>query len=194
MRTAAIVIIALLLALSGCASPPERINNVCAVFDQKNGWFGNWYRAAKGTERKYGVPVPVLMATIRVESGFDGNARPPRKKLLGFIPWKRASSAYGYSQALDGTWDQYRGETGNWGARRARFSDAVDFVGWYHRTSHRRNGIALNDAYNLYLAYYAGHSGYANGSWRGNAQMQSAARKAARMANDYAAQMQSCGR
>lgn len=191
MRVFAIV---LFLALAGCASTPSGINDVCSVFEQNDGWFGNWYRAAKSAEREYGVPASVLMATIRVESGFKARARPPRTKLLGFIPWKRKSSAYGYSQALDGTWDRYKNETGKWHARRNNFADAVDFVGWYHATSHKENGIALNDAYNLYLAYYAGQSGYANGVWRGNAGMKRSARKAAGMARDYAAQMRRCGR
>ena len=190
MRAAALV---LLLALAGCASTPQNINNVCAVFDQRDGWFNNWYSAAQRTERKYGVPVHILMATIRVESGFRANARPPRSKLLGFIPWKRPSSAYGYSQALDGTWAEYKLESGNWTASRRNFADAVDFVGWYHSRSNRQNGIPLNDAYNLYLAYYAGHGGYARGVWKNNAHMKSAARKAADIANSYAGQINGCG-
>nr|WP_048646453.1 membrane protein [Nitratireductor soli] len=189
-----VVLLFLLSVLSACASAPSRINDVCSVFDQKQGLFGGWYNAAKSTEREYGVPASVLMATIRIESGFAGRARPPRKKLLGFIPWKRASSAYGYSQALDGTWDRYRRETGKWSARRSNFSDAVNFVGWYHATSNRTNGIALNDPYNLYLAYYAGHAGYARGAWRNSPHMQKSARKAASMANSYAGQMRRCGR
>ncbi|MEO9612348.1 MAG: transglycosylase SLT domain-containing protein [Nitratireductor sp.] len=192
MRT--VVAIVLLIALAGCGSTPRGINNVCTIFDQKDGWFGNWYRAAKKTEREYGVPASVLMATIRIESGFDSDARPPRKKLLGIIPWKRKSTAYGYSQALDGTWQSYKRETGRWGASRTDFADAIHFVGWYHYNSHRKNGIALNDAYSLYLAYYAGQAGYARGVWRGNAGMQKAARKAATMANSYADQMRQCGR
>ena len=91
------------LTLSGCAGTPTNTDNVCAVFDQRGGWFNNWYKYAKNTEKEYGVPVPVLMATIYKESGFNAKARPPRTKLLGFIPWKRPSSAYGYPQALDGT-------------------------------------------------------------------------------------------
>nr|WP_274424485.1 transglycosylase SLT domain-containing protein [Chelativorans sp. YIM 93263] len=185
--------LAVLLILAGCASKPSNINNVCSVFNQKDGWFNNWHSAAKSAERKYGVPVPVLMSTIRIESGFHASARPPRKKLLGFIPWKRPSSAYGFSQALDGTWDEYKRSTGNWGARRSSFSDAVDFVGWYHTQSNQRNGIALNDTYNLYLAYYAGHGGYARGTWKNNAHMKQAAQRAADMARDYAVQMQQCG-
>lgn len=190
-----ILIVALpLLVLAGCASQPSRINDVCAVFDQKDGLFGGWHGAARSAEREYGVPAAILMATVRMESGFDGDARPPRKELLGFIPWKRQSSAYGYSQALDGTWDRYKRETGRFAARRGDFSDAIHFVGWYHHTSHRTNGIALDDAYNLYLAYYFGHAGYARGAWRNNASMQATARKAANMAANYDSQMRSCGR
>ena len=81
--------IALLLLLSACASAPSRINNACAVFEQKDGLFNNWSREARKVEREFGVPVPVLMATIYTESGFKAHARPPRTKLLGFIPWKR---------------------------------------------------------------------------------------------------------
>lgn len=167
---------------------------MCAVFDQKDGLLGGWHADARRAERAYGVPASILMATIRIESGFEARARPPRATLFGFIPWTRKSTAYGYSQALDGTWERYRRETGKWSARRSHFPDAIDFVGWYHRTSHRTNGIALNDAYNLYLAYYAGHAGYARGTWRQNAGMRTAAQRAAKMAENYAAQMRRCGR
>jgi hypothetical protein len=132
------------------------------------------------------------MATVRKESGFKSNARPPRKYYLGFIPGKRASSAYGYSQALDGTWTQYKTESGNWGARRNKFSDAVDFVGWYHSQTAEKFGVAKNDAFNLYLAYYSGWGGYGRGSWRSNASLQKYARDTEAMAQRYQAQLQSC--
>lgn len=183
-----------LLVLSACASKPDRINDVCAVFSQNGGWTNNWQRAANAASRKHDVPVYVLMATIRMESGFDGRARPPRKKILGFIPGKRKSTAYGYSQALDGTWTEYRLQSGNRSGRRSNFADAVDFVGWYHDKSARTLGIARHDAYNLYLAYYSGHAGYRRGSWRNNASIQNYARRTAAMADRYAAQMQSCRR
>lgn len=181
-----------LLALGSCATAPSRINDVCAVFDQRDGWFNSWHGAARKTEREFGVPVPILMATIYAESGFNPYARPPRKKLLGFIPWTRASTAYGYSQALDGTWSRYRAETGRAYASRTNFADAIHFVGWYHGTSSRVNGIGRDDAYNLYLAYYMGHSGYARGN--ANATAQQGARRATTMATRYAAQLRSCGR
>lgn len=191
--TTSAVLLALSLILGACATAPTRTDDVCAVFEQKDGLFNNWYRAAKETEREYGVPVPVLMATIKKESSFRAHARPRRTKLFGFIPWTRVSSAYGFSQALDGTWDQYRRSTGRLAARRGDFADAVRFVGWYHYQSHLKDNIALNDAYNLYLAYYFGHSGYARGNWRGNVSIGRVARDAQQTALRYAAQMRSCG-
>jgi hypothetical protein len=183
----------MLLALSACATPPRHINNVCAVFDQNDGWFDNWQAAAERAEQKHGVPVPVLMATVRKESGFKSNARPPRTKLLGFIPWKRVSSATGFSQALDGTWAQYQSETGSWAARRTSFADAVDFVGWYHSKTSDTLGVARNDTYNLYLAYYLGWTAYGRGN-RGDAGVQRYARATEQMARDYAAQLRQCAR
>ncbi|MBX3580499.1 MAG: transglycosylase SLT domain-containing protein [Rhizobiaceae bacterium] len=178
--------------LSACASPPRHINDVCRVFDQKNGWFENWRSEANKAERKYGVPVPVMMATLRKESGFQHNAKPPRTMVLGFIPWKRVSSAYGYSQALDGTWSQYQKETGNRLAKRNNFSDAIDFVGWYHAKTSDQFGVAKTDAYNLYLAYYFGWTGYRRGDWQEKPGLQRYARDTEKMANDYAQQLQEC--
>jgi len=183
----------LLIVLAGCATAPSQITNACAIFEHRNGMFNNWRKDAEAAQREFGVPVPVMMATIYTESSFQPYARPPRTKLLGFIPWKRKSTAYGYAQALDGTWDRYRRETGRWGASRTDFTDAIHFVGWYHSTSNRQNGIALNDPYNLYLAYYSGHGGYAQGVWRNNAAIQKAARRSANMAIRYEAQLRQCG-
>lgn len=181
-----------LVILGGCATAPRQVNNVCAVFDQRDGWLDNWQTAAFRTSRQYGVPVPVLMATIYTESGFRPYARPPRKKILWFIPWKRQSTAYGYAQALDGTWARYQRETGRWRASRSNFADAVQFVGWFHHQSALKNGIAKNDAYNLYLAYHSGHDGYARGVWRRSAVAQNGAKRAQSIANRYAAQLRTC--
>lgn len=180
--------------LAGCASAPKSVNNACAIFDQRNGWVTNWYKDAQTAQRDFGVPIPVMMATIYTESSFQPYARPPRTKLLGFIPWKRQSSAYGYSQALDGTWARYTKETGRFGASRTNFGDAIHFVGWYHRKSNTTNGISLQDPYNLYLAYYAGHAGYSRGSHRNNSMVQRAARKATNISQRYEAQLRRCGR
>ena len=45
------------------------------------------------------------------ESDFDWLAKPPREKLFKVIPFKRPSSSFGYSQAVVGTWEQYKRET-----------------------------------------------------------------------------------
>lgn len=187
-----VLAVGFVLVLGACATAPNRINNVCAVFDQRDGWFNNWRSAAESTQRKYGIPVHVLMATVRKESGFNSYARPPRTKLFGFIPWTRVSSAYGYSQALDGTWSQYRRETGNFTASRTNFADAVDFVGWYHTKTVDTYGVARDDTYNLYLAYYMGWGAYKRGDWRGNSGIQRYARDTAAMADRYRSQLQSC--
>ena len=116
----------------------------------------------------------------------------PSAMLFGFIPWKRQSTAYGFSQALNGTWSEYKSSTGNLLARRTKFSDAIHFVAWYHNKNSRKNGIARNDAYNLYLAYYLGDAGYRRGAWRGNTQLLKAAQRSANIANAYARQLRSC--
>lgn len=180
------------LSVAACASPPKNINNVCAVFDQRDSFFNNWQRHARGAEAKHGIPMPILMATIRRESGFEARARPPRRKILGFIPGKRASTAYGFSQALDGTWAQYQRETGNYRGRRNSFSDAVDFVGWYHAKTVRNHGVAPHDAFNLYLAYYSGWGGYSRGTWRNNTSLINYARSTERTAQQYAQQLRGC--
>lgn len=183
-----------LLLFAGCASAPKQVNNACAIFDEKDGWFNSWHKAAKDSSREFGVPIPVLLATINTESGFQPYARPPRKKFLWIFPGARASSAYGYSQALDGTWDQYRSATGRSGASRTDFADAIHFIGWYHATSNRKNGISLSDPYNLYMAYYSGHSGYNRGVWRNNSTARNGAQRTLNMSRRYEAQLQRCGR
>lgn len=88
-----------------------------------------------------------------------------QKGFLG-VSTRPASSAYGFAQAIDGTWDWYRKETGNRKADRTKFEDAADFVGWYMAKSRSSNSIEMHDAFNHYLAYHEGHRGHRNGSYR----------------------------
>lgn len=192
MRTAVVSAIGVMLMLSACAKPPSQTRNACAIFEQRDGLFNNWRSAAQKAEREYGVPVPILMATIYTESSFRANARPPRKKLLGFIPWKRQSSAYGYSQALDGTWERYQRETGRWGARRTDFGDAMQFIGWYHRESASKTGIPLNDPYKLYLAYHSGQTGYLRGAYKNRPEALNGAKRFTSITYTYASQLKQC--
>ncbi|WP_336278744.1 transglycosylase SLT domain-containing protein [Bartonella sp. CB175] len=182
------------LLLGGCATkPPLHTNNACAILAQKSSFFNNWRKDTKKAEMRYGIPMPIILATINMESGFRHNARPPRTKLLGFIPWKRRSTAYGYPQALNGTWAMYRRSTGKSFARRSNFADAADFIAWYHSQSVRRNGVRFDDAYNLYLNYHMGHSAYARSRGYVPAALSKAAQRMARISNHYEQQLRACG-
>ncbi|MEX1197289.1 MAG: hypothetical protein WEB57_05455 [Pseudohongiellaceae bacterium] len=179
----------LLVVLGGCvATRPDNPRNVCSMFEERRSWF----RAAEQAEEHWGVPVPVTMAFIYQESSFQARARPPRGRLLGFIPWLRPSSARGYAQALDITWNEYKEQTGNRLGMRSHFPDAVDFIGWYNRNSVQRNGIAAHDARNLYLAYHEGNGGYARGTWRDKPWLIETAGRVQANADRYAEQYSQC--
>lgn len=187
-RRAALLLLCLSL-VAGCATrPPSDLDNVCAIFDEKRGW----YRGARRAEKAWGVPIPVLMAFVHQESRFVAKAKPPRKKIFGFIPGPRPSDAYGYSQALKSTWTDYKRSAGRYGADRDDFGDAIDFVGWYNHQSYRRNGIDRGDAYRLYLAYHEGQGGYARGTYRGKQWLINVARKVDDRARRYTGQLGSC--
>ena len=132
------------------------------------------------------------LSIIRQESSFRFNARPPRTRLLGVIPWRRPSDAYGYAQALDSTWKWYRDETGNRFADRDDFADAIDFVGWYTDVSHKSVGISKWDPYNQYLAYHEGHTGWKRKTWRGKRWLKETARVVDHRAREWGAQLGNC--
>ncbi|ALG91560.1 MULTISPECIES: transglycosylase SLT domain-containing protein [Actibacterium] len=184
--------VAVLALLAGCGggydSPPRNLDDACSIVSQRP----KYLRAMNRTERRWGVPVHVQMATIYQESKFDGDARTPVSYALGIIPMGRQSSAYGYAQALDGTWDEYRHATGNRRARRDRIDDATDFMGWYMNKTRTRNGISLSDARNQYLAYHEGHTGYARGSYRSKSWLIRVADEVASRATTYRVQLARC--
>ena len=185
----------LLVLLASCGgggkfSAPRDLDNACAIVAERP----QYYKAMRATQRKWGVPVHVQMATIHQESKFVGNARTPHTYVLGIIPMGRQSSAYGFSQALDGTWEEYQKAEGGRRARRDRIDDATDFVGWYMDQSERGLGIAKTDARNQYLAYHEGRTGFANGTYNSKAWLVAIADKVAARAERYRVQLQSCGR
>ncbi|MEE4297620.1 MAG: hypothetical protein V2J20_13505, partial [Wenzhouxiangella sp.] len=148
------------LMLSGCAAtPPRQQDNLCQIFDQH----GDWYDYAHRSEKRWGTPIAVQMAFVQQESSFRARARPERRKILGFIPGPRPSSAKGYAQAQDPAWEDYQKATGRRFARRTDMEDALDFIGWYNDVSQRRLGLSKTDAFHLYLAYHDGHSGFQRG-------------------------------
>jgi len=181
----------LLLALlaTGCATvPPSRTDNICSVFHQKRGW----HNVAKKAENKWGSSMHIAMAIMNQESAFKAKARPPRRYLLGIIPWKRPSSAYGYAQVLDGTWRDYRRATGDHWRKRSNFADATDFVHWYMREARQRNGVGKNDAYNLYLNYHEGPAGFRRGTYKKKKWLPGVALRVQRRSEAYRAQYPAC--
>ncbi|MGF1544301.1 MAG: hypothetical protein ACFB00_07355 [Parvularculaceae bacterium] len=177
------------LTLAACAStPPDDVGNACEIFDDK----GGWYRSTRRAERRWGLPKHIQLAIIRQESGFDADAKPDRNRFLFVFPGRRKSSARGYPQAVEGTWELYKRDTGRDGASRRSFSDATDFVSWYGRQSNRRVGTPMTDAYNQYLAYHEGWEGYAGRSYRGKPGLAEAARRVSRTAAVYRRQLEGC--
>ncbi|WP_019933531.1 hypothetical protein [Oceanimonas smirnovii] len=176
------------MLLAGCATaPPRHPENICRIFEQYPGW----HDAAENTREKWGVPAHVTMAMMYQESSFRHDARPPIRWFL-FIPYGRASSAYGYAQAKDETWADYRRETGNGWADRDDFDDAMDFMGWYMSKTSRLNGISKWDAYGQYLNYHEGWTGYRRGSHLKKRWLLGVSRKVEARAKRYSEQYWSC--
>ncbi len=183
------LIFLLLATLTACATlPPQNSEDICATFNEKD----EWYDEARKSYQKWGVPIPVLMAIMHQESHFVADAEPPRPWLLGIIPWFRNSSAYGYAQAKDETWDAYQDSAGSWGANRDEFADSADFIGWYCHISHTKLHIAKSDTKNLYLAYHEGHSGYQHKSYIRKAWLRRIADKVANKAKQFQKQLNQC--
>lgn len=177
------------LMLAGCAtSPPRNANNLCATFSEKDGWLDDSRRAYQ----KWGIPVHVQMAIMHQESRFVADAEPARPWLLGIIPWFRDSSAYGYAQAKNETWDHYLKQTGRWSADREDFADASDFIGWYCAVSHSKLGIPVTDTKNLYLAYHEGHGGYQRKSHLQKPWLMKVADKVAKRGQLFQKQLNEC--
>ncbi|MBD1163965.1 lytic transglycosylase [Pelagibacterales bacterium SAG-MED11] len=138
--------------LTACSSIPNNTANSCSIFDQRY----LWYKYTKNVEKKWGTPIYIQLAIIKMESDFDWLAKPARQKIFKVIPYKRPSSSFGYSQAVKGTWEQYKKETGNNLATRVRFKDSVDFIGWYTNKTESILNISKKDAFKQYIAYHEG--------------------------------------
>ncbi|HHI70639.1 MAG TPA: lytic transglycosylase [Rhodobacteraceae bacterium] len=175
---------------SGNYSAPRNLDNACSIVNQRP----TYLKAMKRAERRWGIPVHVMMATIYQESKFIGNARTPYRFVLGVIPMGRQSSAYGYSQALDATWKEYKRGPGRSGAKRDDIDDATDFMGWYMAQSSEKLGIARDDARSQYLAYHEGRTGFARGSYKGKPWLVRIAGEIEGRSNLYRNQLITCGK
>jgi hypothetical protein len=177
-------------ALCGCATPnpPRNPDNICEIFREN----ADWYEDASEAYKRWGIPIPVMMAILHQESKYVGDAKPPRTTCLWIFPGPRPSSAYGYAQVLDGTWEEYQESTDNSWADRDDFGDAIDFVGWYCALSVKKCGISRNDARNLYLAYHEGRGGFNRKTYAKKKWLLKVADRVQRRAVRYRGQLAAC--
>ena len=181
-----ILLLIFVLFLTSCSSIPKNTADGCSIFSERY----LWYKHAKKTEQKWGTPIYLQLAIIKMESDFDWLAKPARQKIFKVIPYKRPSSSFGYSQAIKATWKQYKDETGNKLARRTRFKDSVDFIGWYTNKTEKILKISKKDAFRQYIAYHEGWGNYKN--YKNNQNVIILAKKVAEQANKYRKQLNKC--
>ena len=174
--------------LASCSSIPKNTKNACSIFSERY----LWYKHVKNSSEKYGAPVHVILAFVKKESGFNRWAKPKRTKLFKIIPYKRPSSSFGYSQAINKTWDLYKTETDNPLALRARFKDSVMFIGWYINKTNKINKIPFNDSYRQYLNYYLGWGNYAQKAYKTDKKAIIFAKSVKTQSNIYRKHLKSC--
>ena len=179
-------IILIFFLFSACSSVPQNTSNSCKIFDERY----LWYKHSKKVEQKWGTPIHIQLAIIKMESDFDWLAKPPRQKLFKIIPFKRPSSSFGYSQAVKGTWEQYKKETGNKVATRARFKDSVDFIGWYTKKTKNILNISQKDAFKQYIAYHEGWGNYKY--YKKNEKVINLAKRVEKQSSIYKKQLSQC--
>ena len=179
---------AVAVATSCGSTRPHNPDDLCSIFRQRT----DWYEAARDSYRSWGVPVPLQLAVIHRESSFRADARPQRKWYLGFIPGPRPSTAFGYGQVLDATWDGYRRDTDNLWADRDDFADVTDFIGWYGAVGEKSYGIPKREPSAFYASYHVGHTGYRRGLHRTTAGAPRAIRDVRARASRYTEQYRNC--
>ena len=180
------LILFFILFISACSSIPKNASNSCSIFEEKY----LWYKHAKKSEKKWGTPVYLQLAIIKMESSFDWLAKPPRQKLFKIVPYKRPSSSFGYSQAVKGTWKQYKDETGNKFATRTSFRDSVDFIGWYTNKTEKILKISKKDSFKQYIAYHEGWGNFKN--YENNKKVIKLAERVEKQSNIYRQQLSEC--
>ena len=174
--------------LSSCSSVPKYPQNACKIFGQNY----LWYKSIKKSSETYGAPIHIILAFVNKESGFNRWAKPKRQKLFKIVPYKRPSSSFGYSQAVNKTWELYKTETNNPLALRTRFKDSVMFIGWYMKKTTKINKVPLNDSYRQYLNYYLGWGAYAKKTYKTDKKAVIFAKKVEQQSKIYKSQLREC--
>ena len=188
IRNNKLIFLFLFFFIFSCSSIPKNTADGCSIFSERY----LWYKHAKKTEQKWGTPIYIQLAFIKMESDFDWLARPERLKIFKVIPYRRPSSSFGYSQAVKGTWKQYKEETNNKLATRTRFKDSVDFIGWYTNKTEKILKISKKDAFRQYIAYHEGWDNYKN--YKKKQTIILLAKKVQQQSNKYKSQLNKCSK
>ena len=184
-----ILISILFIFVVACTSIDDiNTQDSCILFKEKK----NWYKSTKRSFDKWGTPISLQLAIVNQESSFNQFAKPKRQRLFGVIPGSRPSSAFGYAQVTNPTWDWYKSRTGNSNASRANFNDITDFIGWYTTQSNKMLGISMNDYYNQYLAYHEGQGGWKKKTFNKKKWLLNVAKKVEIQSNIYNNQLSAC--
>lgn len=133
------------LAISSCSERAKVDDSmgVCEILVQNP----SWSKSLKAAQDTYKLPPAFAMAIIYQESKFKAEAK------------SKGSSAYGYAQAIDGTWKNFQKDVKS-NAKRNNFNDSVQFVGWYTAQLAKSTKLKMSDSYNLYMAYMLGATGF----------------------------------
>jgi hypothetical protein len=194
------------LWLAGCSSPEKpvakhygnqieiqpsnplrrgSVDNLCELFRDNPQWFID----ARHSYRRWGTPIAVQLAIVYQESRFIANAS-PKSSFTVFS--NKTSSAFGYAQALDSTWNDYVRSTGNYQAHRSNMRDALDFIGWYNNNAIKKLGLTSNQVRELYLAYHEGIKGYSMATYDNKTWLTTIADQVEDRAIRYDKQLRSC--
>ena len=188
IRNNKLIFLFLFFFIFSCSSIPKNTADGCSIFSERY----LWYKHARKAEQKWGTPIYLQLAFIKMESDFDWLARPERLKIFKVIPYRRPSSSFGYSQAVKGTWKQYKEETNNKLATRTRFKDSVDFIGWYTNKTEKLLKISKKDAFRQYIAYHEGWGNYKK--YKEKPKVILLAKKVQQQSDKYKSQLNKCSK
>ena len=163
--------------------------DVCEIFAQKP----TWYQSAIKSQKKWRIPIHVMMSIIKQESAFRAKARPPQRQTVNLFGRKRKpSSAYGYAQAQNPAWKDYQKYTKKFKHRRDVFEHAIYFVGWYAAQARRVLKLKNYDTYNIYLSYHEGLTGFRLKTYKKKPWLTKVAKKVQTHGYRYAKQLKKC--
>jgi len=174
--------------LVSCSSVPKYPENACKIFGEKY----TYLKYSRAASKKWNVPISSILAVINKESGFKRFAKPKRTKLFKIIPYRRPSSSFGFSQAVNKTWDLYKKENKKPVALRISFKNSSDFIGWYFWKTNKINKVSFNDTRNMYLNYYLGWEAYKNKVYQNDKKAIIFAKSVEKQAKIYKNQLQEC--